>query len=375
MKLAAAVGTRPELVKMAPIIRAAAHAGIDLVVIHTGQHYAADMSDVFFEQLELPQPHHNLAVGSGTHAYQIGTMLLRLEQILAAENPDIVLVEGDTNTVLAAAVTANKMGLRVGHVEAGLRSHDRTMPEEVNRILVDHLADELYAPTAAAARNLELEGIPAGRITITGNTVVDEVLHNLTRALQVPSSVAGTADGRAYALATVHRAENTDDPDRLRGIIDGLQLVGMRLGLEVLLSLHPRTADRLRLNRIPIRAPIRSLAPVGYFESIALQARATIVLTDSGGLQEEACTLGVPCVTLRDNTERPETIEVGANQLAGTKPEDILAAARVMVGRRGEWVNPFGDGRAGARIISHITEGKLVPVAMDLAPNVATIAS
>ncbi len=357
------VGTRPEVVKMAPVIRAAIEAGIETVVLHSGQHYSRDMSEIFFDQLDLPAPDHNLEVGSGSHPFQIGTMLLRLEQVLADERPDILLVEGDTNTVLAAGLTANKMGIRVGHVEAGLRSADRQMPEEINRILVDHLADELYAPTASAADNLRREGIDPERISVTGNTVVDEVLRHLPRALELPAHPAARSP---YLLATVHRAENTDAPDRLAGIVDGLRRTSDAFDARLLLSLHPRTAGRIHDFGIELPDSFTILTPVGYFESLALQARAALVLTDSGGLQEEACTLGVPCVTLRDNTERPETIHAGANVLAGADPGRILDAALEMIDRRGSWSNPFGDGRSGERIIARITRQKMMPVPMDV---------
>ncbi len=374
MKIAVMVGTRPEVVKMAPVIRASREAGIETIVLHSGQHYSTDLSGIFFEQLELPLPDHNLHVGSGSHPFQIGTMLLRLEEVLEAEEPEIMVVEGDTNTVLAAGLAANKMGIRLGHVEAGLRSHDRQMPEEINRILVDHLADELYAPTATAADNLRREAIAGNRITITGNTVVDEVLRNLPRALDLPHHPAAGPD-RPYFLATVHRAENTDDADRLAGIIEGLRRASEALGARLLLSLHPRTASRLREYAIGLPPGFVVLSPVGYLESLALQARAALVLTDSGGIQEEACTLGVPCVTLRDNTERPETVDAGANQLAGALPDRILEVATTMIDRRGSWTNPFGDGHSGERIIAIITQTAKMPVPMEVSVPYAASAS
>lgn len=373
MKIAVIVGTRPEIVKMAPIIRASHAAGHETVVIHSGQHYSPNMSDIFFEQLDLPLPDHNLDVGSGSHPFQIGSVLLRLEDVLSSVTPDILLVEGDTNTVLAAGLTANKMGIRVGHVEAGLRSHDRTMPEEINRIIVDHLSDELYAPTVKAARNLQGEAIDDERIAVTGNTVVDEVVRNLPAALDREPHRA--AAGAAYLLATVHRAENTDAPQRLAGIVEGLRRASDALMTKLLISLHPRTADRLLAFGISLPPEFEVLGPLGYFESLALQARAALVLTDSGGLQEEACTLGVPCVTLRDNTERPESLDAGANRLAGADPALIADAAITMVDRRASWTNPFGDGRSGERIIAAITRSDMVAVSMDLPAAYAPVGS
>lgn len=371
MRVAVMVGTRPEVVKMAPVIRASRAAGLHTIVLHSGQHYSPTMSAIFFEQLGLPPVDHNLDVGSGSHAYQLGTVLLRLEAVLEREGPDILLVEGDTNTVLAAGLTANKMGIRVGHVEAGLRSDDRTMPEEINRILVDHLADELFAPTLTSAENLRSEGIGGNRITVTGNTVVDEVMRNLPSALELPQSATTRAGD--YLFATVHRAENTDSPERLSGIVEGLRRASQALGARLLLSLHPRTADRLKTFGIRLPSGFEILEPVGYLESLALQARAHLVLTDSGGLQEEACTLGVPCVTLRDNTERPETIQAGANQLAGADPDAIVRAAMAMSGRRAAWTNPFGDGHAGERIVEAITGRGQVPLFIE--PSAAFVST
>jgi UDP-N-acetylglucosamine 2-epimerase (non-hydrolysing) len=375
MKIAIVVGTRPEVVKMAPVIRAAEAAGASTMVLHSGQHYSSDMSAVFFAELDLPAPRVNLAVGSGSHPVQIGTMLLRLEEVLETERPDIVLVEGDTNTVLAAGLTANKMGIRVGHVEAGLRSGDRTMPEEINRIIVDHFADELYAPTGNAAANLRGEGIADERVVVTGNTVVDEVLRALPMALELPIHPALPNDSAAYLLATVHRAENTDSAERLRGIVQGLERARETLGALLLLPLHPRTAARLREHEIDLPAGVTVIQPVGYLESIALQARAALVLTDSGGLQEEACTLGVPCVTLRDNTERPETIEAGSNQLAGADPDEIVGAALTMIDRRHSWTNPFGDGHSGERIIANVMQTQRVAIPVEDAPDFAAVVS
>ena len=351
MKIAIEVGTRPEIIKMAPVIRACIARGVDYRILHTGQHYSDEMDGVFFRELELPAPHLNLEVGSGSQAYQIAAIVRGMEPVLMQERPDVVLVEGDTNSVLATALTAQKLGVAVGHVEAGLRSYDRTMPEEINRILTDQLSEFLFAPTDHTREILRGEGIAESRIHVTGNTVVDEVLRQRERARD-PQVLErfGVEPGR-FALATVHRAENTDHLDRLKGIFEGLARCGREMDMPVLAALHPRTTKRLETSGISLDGVVRALPPLPYLQFLGLHDQAGLMLTDSGGLQEEACCLGVPCVTLRDNTERPESVDVGANQLAGADPDAIVRAAHAMRGRRGEWSNPFGDGRSGERIV------------------------
>ena len=349
MRIAIVVGTRPEIIKMAPVVRACEARRAPYLFLHTGQHYSFEMDEVFFRELELPAPHENLEIGSGTQAHQIAAVLDGLDPILDRERPDVVLVEGDTNSVLATALAANKCGVRVGHVEAGLRSRDRRMPEEINRILTDHVADHLFAPTTASRDLLLGEGIAPDRIHVTGNTVVDELLRQRPRAGAGRLAAFDVAPG-GYVLATVHRAENVEDEARLRGIVAGLAGVAQALALPVLAALHPRTRERLTAARIPTPG-IRTLPPLGYLDFLALHAAAALLLTDSGGLQEEACVLRVPCVTLRDNTERPESLAVGASVLAGAAEERIVAAARDMRARPRDWLNPFGDGRSGLRIV------------------------
>jgi UDP-N-acetylglucosamine 2-epimerase (non-hydrolysing) len=351
MKIAIVVGTRPEIIKMAPVVRACVARGVPYLLIHTGQHYSFEMDGVFFQELDLPPAHVNLEVGSGTQAYQVGTIVLGMEPILAEHRPDVVLVEGDTNSVLAGALAAHKLGVAVGHVEAGLRSYDRTMPEEINRILTDQISDWLFAPTENARRILLGEGITGDRIHVIGNTVVDELLLQRTRAERPGLFERFAVEPGRYALATVHRAENVDRVDRLRGIVRGLGEASRALGLPVLAALHPRTTGRLAEVGLSFDGSVRALPPLSYLDFLGLHARAALVLTDSGGLQEEACCLRVPCVTLRDNTERPESVEVGANMLAGAEPDRIVAAARAMVARARDWPNPFGDGKSGQRIV------------------------
>lgn len=351
MRIAIVVGTRPEIVKMAPLIRAAAARGLRPLVAHTGQHYSFEMDAVFFQELGLPQPDVNLEVGSGAPSAQLAAIIEGMAKWVDRERPDWVLVEGDTNSVLGAALAAQKAGLRVGHVEAGLRSFDRTMPEELNRILTDHLSDLLFAPTEHSARQLASEGFAADRVHVTGNTVVDELLIQRDRALASGALKKHGVTSRGYALATAHRAENTDDASRLLGIMDGLDRSAEQLGVPILCALHPRTRARLEELGAAIPSRVRMLPPLPYLEFLGLHAGAALMLTDSGGLQEEACVLGVPCVTMRDNTERPESVEVGANRLAGADAASIAEAAAAMVRVPGDWKQPFGDGRAADRIL------------------------
>jgi UDP-N-acetylglucosamine 2-epimerase (non-hydrolysing) len=311
------------------------------------------MNRVFFEQLKLPTPRYNLEVGSGSHAEETGRMLIGIEKILVEEEPDVVLVEGDTNSVLAGALAASKLLIKVGHVEAGLRSYDRTMPEELNRVLTDHSCDYLFAPTVVARRNLLAEGIGEEKIFVTGNTIVDAVHQNLelARDNRIASELQLREEG--YFLVTLHRQENVDNPGRLRDLVRGLELLSKRFDKTVIYPIHPRTKRRLQQFNISVRGErVKAIEPLDYLSFLKLESEADLILTDSGGVQEEACILRVPCVTLRYNTERPETIEVGANILAGTKPESIVEKASTMLAGNRDWKNPLGDGKASERIVS-----------------------
>lgn len=351
--IAILVGTRPEIVKMAPVVRACARRRAPHFLVHTGQHYSYELDGLFFEELGLRAPDVQLRAGSASHASQVARIVAGLEPVLTERRPSVLLVEGDTNSVLAGALAAAFVGVPVGHVEAGLRSYDRSMPEERNRIVVDHLSDTLYAPTARARSILIGEGVERRRILVTGNTVVDELLRERRKALtRAPWRAFGLEPGR-YAVATVHRAENTDDEARLRGILAGLERVASRCRLPVVLPLHPRTRARLASARIEPGAGVRTIEPAGYLTFVGLCAAAALILTDSGGLQEEACVLRVPCVTLRDTTERPEAVEVGASLLAGASARRIVTCAERLLARPRRWRNPFGDGRAGERIVAH----------------------
>ena len=362
MKTCIILGTRPEIIKMSPVVRACEGLGLDYFMIHTGQHYSYNMDRVFFEQLELPDAEYNLDVGSGSgrHGGQTGGMLSGIEEVLIKEEPDVVLVEGDTNTVLAGALAASKLGIRVGHVEAGLRSYDRRMPEEINRVVADHISDYLFAPTVQSRDILLGEGISDEKVFVTGNTVVDAVYQNLKivngRADwdENPESIFGTGldlEPNGYFLATAHRQENVDDAARFAGILRGLELVSEEFSLPVIYPIHPRSRKMMEEFSLDAEG-VTFIEPLDYLSFLKLEADARMVLTDSGGVQEETCILKVPCVTLRDNTERPETAMVGANVLVGVDPGKILEGARVMIGRERDWESPFGDGRAGERIVS-----------------------
>ncbi|WP_424358797.1 non-hydrolyzing UDP-N-acetylglucosamine 2-epimerase [Methanocella sp. MCL-LM] len=351
MKHAIILGTRPEIIKMSPVIRECARRNLDYFIVHTGQHYSYEMDRVFFEDLKLPLPSYNLDVGSGSHGRQTGKMLAGIEDILVKEKPDIVYVQGDTNTVLAGALAASKLQIAIGHVEAGLRSFDRAMPEETNRIVADHVSDLLFAPTADSRKLLLQEGIPEDRIFVTGNTIVDAVKSNLeiARGSDILERLHLTPKG--YMLSTLHRQENVDDRGRLGSILVGLSKVYSEYRLPIVLPIHPRTKKNIGEFGLVIPDGIRLIDPAGFMDFLMLEANACMALTDSGGVQEECCILGVPCVTLRENTERPETVQVGANVLAGYKSDDILAAARAMTGKKSDWVNPFGDGHASGKIL------------------------
>ena len=357
MKIAVVLGTRPEIIKMAPVIMELRKRREDYFVLHTGQHYSYNLDKIFFEQLKLPPAKYNLEVGSGSNAEQTGKALIGVEKVLREETPDTVLVEGDTNSVLASALAAVKLHIRVGHVEAGLRSYDRQMPEEINRILTDHCSDYLFAPTENAKAILLSEGIPGDKIFVTGNTIVDAIYQNLEIARQGENMLdALNIKPKEYFVVTLHRQENVDNRARFTSILEGLDKLATEFRTPVIYPIHPRSRKMMSEFDLEPRN-LTLIDPVDFLGFLQLGSNARLVLTDSGGVQEEACILGVPCVTLRDNTERPETIEVGANILAGASPDGILECAKVMLGKENDWENPFGDGKAGGRIVD-VLEGK-----------------
>lgn len=362
MNIVTIVGARPQFIKAAAVTRAMREHNaarperpIREILVHTGQHYDDNMSQVFFDELDIPRPDHNLGVGSLPHGAQTGRMLERIEGVLLKERPDWVLVYGDTNSTLAGALAAVKLHMRVAHVEAGLRSFNRRMPEEINRVLTDHVATLLFCPTDTAVRNLVAEGITAG-LTLVGDVMCDSVSHYAERARAIEADVLARygLSPKSYYLATIHRAQNTDDPARLREIVKGLNLVSSA-NCPVIMPLHPRTRSKLRAFGLALAPHGIELPPVPYLEMMALQSNARLVLTDSGGVQKEAFLLRVPCITLREETEWPETLESGWNRL-------VLAERRQIVEAVGDdapvLASPapgkFGDGRASVRIVERL---------------------
>ena len=383
MKIAFVIGTRPEIIKMSPLIDEVKHRGINYILVHTGQHYDHEMSQQFFTDLELEKPHYNIGVGSGAHGEQTSMMISRIEEVLLEEKPDLVLVEGDTNAVLAGALVAAKLHIPVGHVEAGLRSYDKTMPEEINRMVADVCTQLFFVPTLTTATNLLLEGVSPKNIFITGNTVVDACQRNLKIARK-HSNLAGEIDPRANVLTlTLHRAENVDHPWRLSQIVNSLLELD---DLTIIFPVHPRTAKNLHkfgLYRKLDEAPhVQIIKPMGYLEFLLLLSESHLVMTDSGGIQEEAITLNLPCITLRYNTERPETVEAGGNIFVGTTQKKIVNSIRNILSDEDlyrsmkEASNPYGDGTASKKIVDIISEiesrGELKIEAPDFITGVTT---
>jgi len=350
-KIAIILGTRPEIIKMSPIIRECRRRQLRYFILHTGQHYSYEMDKSFFNELELPLPDYNLDVGSGKHSEQTGKIMIGTEDVLLKERPDIVFVQGDTNTVLSGALAASKLNIKIGHIEAGLRSYDRRMPEEINRIVADHISDFLFAPTEKAKEILLQEGILENRVTVTGNTIVDAIYQNLEISSKKDTLNRLNLNRGKYFLVTAHRQENVDDPIRLLNIFNGLNLVYKYYHLPIICPVHPRTKNRIREFNLKVPKGIYLIPPLGFLEFLHIESNAKLVMTDSGGVQEESCILKVPCVTLRDSTERPETIDVGANMLAGNCPENILVCVKKMSEVEINWRNPFGEGKASSNIL------------------------
>ena len=379
IKIAIVIGTRPEIIKMAPVIRECQMRGVDFFIIHSNQHYSADMDAIFFDQLELPAPDYNLGVGSGLHANQTGNILIKIEPILEQQSPNLVLVQGDTNTVMAAALAASKLGIKVGHIEAGLRSYDRAMPEETNRVLTDHMSDILFSVGPNQSRILRDEGISEDLIFEVGNTISDALFQHLPMAEEKSSVLADlNLEPMSYILLTAHRASNVDVEGHLRELVDLVTVVADRYQKKVVWPIHPRTRKKLDEYEIDLGLAVTLLDPLGYFDFIQLQANATLIMTDSGGIQEEACMLRVPCITLRQNTERPETVEVGANVLVGRDQELTLEAIDRWFGTQVyDWRNPFGDGTVATSILDVVLgtsePNQLIAAIDDSKPTVAVI--
>jgi len=359
------VGARPQFVKLAPVCRAIechnkqrALPRIEHCIIHTGQHYDREVAELLFVQMQIPTPHCNLAVGSGSHGVQIARMLARLEPILIDKHPDWVVIYGDTNSTLAGALLAARLKLPAAHVEAGCRSVDAGMPEEQNRIIADHLSRLLLAPSQSAMENLHREGIGVKddlhgrRAVMVGDVMYDALLQSLDLAEKNSDENLGQyglEDGQYYLL-TLHRVENTESPDSLRTILEAIGT----LEFPVLFPVHPRTQHLLQTAGISLNRALRPIAPLGYLEMLALEKHARMILTDSGGVQKEAFYLGVPCVTLRDKTEWPETVELGANRVAGRTPESIRQT--IQENHKKDWgeSKPYGDGRAAQKIVTEL---------------------
>lgn len=344
------VGARPQFIKAAPVSRALAGRFAE-VLVHTGQHYDYGMSDIFFEEMDMRPPDFNLAAGGGTHGEQTGRMLIELEKVISQVKPDCILVYGDTNSTLAGALTAAKAGIKLAHVEAGLRSFNRSMPEEINRVLTDHVSDLLFCPTDAAVENLSKEGITNG-VHRVGDVMYDALLHNLELARgrsEILQRMNLTQGG--YALATIHRAGNTDEPERIKAILDALG----QLTLKVIFPVHPRTRKMITETGLDVKPNIILIEPLGPLDILILQEGAECILTDSGGMQKEAYLLGVRCITLREETEWVETVSGGWNRLAGVDGEKIKAIHESWH-PAGERAPLYGDGHAAVEIASILSE-------------------
>jgi UDP-N-acetylglucosamine 2-epimerase (non-hydrolysing) len=361
MKIAFIIGTRPEIIKMSPLIDEVDKNEIDYILIHTGQHYDFEMSQQFFLDLELREPDYNIGVGSNSHGKQTATMMEGIEEVLVSEKPDIVLVQGDTNAVLAGALVAAKLHIAVGHVEAGLRSYDKTMPEEINRMVADVCTNMFFVPTEETAINLLSEGMSPRDIFITGNTVVDACYRNLKIASKSSNIMSKLElEGDVLSL-TLHRAENVDDRERLESIVEALLEIE---GLTIIFPVHPRTVKTLKdfgmYSRLEEAPHIQMIKPIGYLDFLILQSNSKLMMTDSGGIQEEAITLNVPCLTLRYNTERPETVHAGGNILVGAETDKITDNVSQILNdeeiycRMKEAQNPYGDGNASVKILDAI---------------------
>jgi UDP-N-acetylglucosamine 2-epimerase (non-hydrolysing) len=343
------VGARPNFIKMAPIIAEINRRGLGQVFVHTGQHYDERMSKIFFGELGMPEPDVYLGVGSGSHAEQTARVMTAFEGTLLAHKPRLVVVAGDVNSTLACALTAAKLGIPVAHVESGLRSFDRTMPEELNRILTDHLAELLFTTEPSGAVNLAREGIAGDKIHFVGNTMIDSLVRHLPAARATQAAAEMGQEPGQYGLVTLHRPANVDDPQVFAGILSALEAIGQDTPL--LFPVHPRTRQQMAANGVKTTR-IQLVEPLGYLQFLGLMADARLVLTDSGGIQEETTALKVPCVTIRENTERPVTIDQGSNRLAGLSRADIISAALDALEAEAPAENPNGwDGQAALRLV------------------------
>jgi UDP-N-acetylglucosamine 2-epimerase (non-hydrolysing) len=358
-KIGIILGTRPEIIKMSPIIKRCIKEKIDFFVIHSNQHYSKNLDSIFFKELHLPKAKYNLGIKSNTHSEMTGNMMIEIEKILIKESPSFILVQGDTNTGLSGALASAKLNIPVGHIEAGLRSYDRKMPEEINRVIIDHISTYLFVPTKNAKDNLIKEGIDSKKIFNSGNTITESISESIKYS-EEKSKILNNLKikNKKYILTTIHRQENVDDKIKIENIIKSLNKIQTETSLPVILPAHPRLINMLRKFNITIGNNIKIIDPVGYLDFLTLQQNASLIITDSGGIQEESCILKTPCITIRDNTERPETVEVGANILVGTTPKKIIRSSIKILNdnNKKNWRNPFGNKQASKIIIKTITE-------------------
>jgi len=355
-RIVTVVGTRPEIIKMAPVVKALDALDGEHILVHSGQHYDLMMDRIFFREMELREPDHQFELKGQRPHLQVATTMRQVAPVVKAT--DLVITHGDTNTTVAGALLANKLGRPLAHVEAGIRSFDKTMAEEVNRIIADQLSNLLFAPTETSRENLRRENVTEG-IHVVGNSVIDALIDNLAIAEKRSDMLSRLElEAGGYVLLTFHRAENVDSKERLARALVAFEAAAHEAGLPILFPIHPRTAKRLREfgleKRAAALAPLRRIEPTGYLDMLMLEKNAALVMTDSGGLQEESCFFRVPCVTLRENTERPETLEIGSNVLAGTDPERVRDAVRRQLDAKRDWPNPYGDGTTGKQIAQRV---------------------
>lgn len=353
-KIGIIIGTRPEIIKMSSIIRYCKNNKLNYFIIHTNQHYSENMDAIFFRELDLPKPEYNLEIGSGAHGEMTGRIMIKMEEVLLKEKPAVIFVQGDTNTVMAGALVASKLGIKVGHVEAGLRSYDRTMPEEINRIVTDHISDYLFCPTKKQADILLGEGIEKRKIFITGNTVVDAVFE-CSEIADKKSKILNNLEIKSeeFILMTSHRPATVDNRENLKAVLVSVDEIAIKYGKRIVFPIHPRTMKMIEKFKIKLSKNFLLIDPIGYLDMLKLQMESFLIVTDSGGLQEEACILRKKCVVIRDNTERPEAIDVGGCILVGNSDlKKIISKSEILLKKKVNWSNPFGDGKSAKRIIA-----------------------
>jgi len=368
LKIMNIVGARPNFMKIAPLMAEyKKYDTITPILVHTGQHYDQKMSELFFEELGIPKPDINLGIGSGSHAVQTAEIMKAIEPVLLVQKPDVMLVVGDVNSTIACGLVAVKLSIKLVHVEAGLRSFDRTMPEEINRILTDSISDLLFCTEQSGVDNLLREGISANKIHLVGHVMIDTLLNNLKKAesstIIKDLQNQGVLNSGSFAVLTLHRPSNVDDPAVFSRILDGLEVI--QKDIPILFPIHPRTRKNLATGnlagRVQSMTNLHMMDPIGYLDFLKLLSKSSLVLTDSGGIQEETTVLKIPCLTLRNNTERPVTVEIGTNQLVGNDPEKMIAAYRNLC--NGKWrepqIPPLWDGKASGRIVKVILGGML----------------